>query len=43
MSSSMRAAIHLGLNHEESLETHKNMNFEQIESLFNITKKMDTE
>ena len=43
MSSSMRAAIHLGLNHEENLETYKNMNFEQIETLFNITKKIDIE
>ena len=38
VSSSMRAAIHLGLNHEENLETYKLMNFDQIQSVFNITK-----
>ena len=38
MSSSMKAAIHLGLNYAEDLETYKNMNFEQIQNLFNITE-----
>ena len=39
MSSSVKAAIHLGLNHAENLETCNNMNFEQIQNLFDITKK----
>ena len=36
----MKAAIRLGLNHEETLETYKNMNFEEILNFFNITKKL---
>ena len=40
MSWSLRAAIHLGLHYEENLETNKLMNFEQIQSSFNITKKL---
>ena len=38
VSSSMKAAIHLGLNYTEKLEAHKNTNFEQNQNLFNITK-----
>ena len=40
MSSSMKAAIHLGLNYAENLETLLYMSFEQIQSFFNITKKL---
>ena len=37
MSSSMKAAIHFGPNYFANLEVYKNTNFEEIESLFNIT------
>ena len=40
MSSSMKAAIHLGRNYLSNAEIHKNTNFEEIESLFNIVQKM---
>ena len=40
MSSSMKAAIHLGPCHLANLEVHKNTNFEEIQSLFNITQKL---
>ena len=40
MSSSMKAAIHLGLNYAENLETYKNTNFEQIQNLFNVTETL---
>ena len=39
MSSSMKAAIHLGPNYLTNSEIYKNTNFEEIESLFNITQK----
>ena len=39
MSSSMKAAIHLGPNYLTNQEVHKNTNFEEIQSLFNITQK----
>ena len=39
MSSSMKAAIRLGSNHLANLEDYKNTNFEEIQSLFNITQK----
>ena len=39
MSSSMKAAIHLGPNYLANLEVCKNTNFEEIESIFNITEK----
>ena len=38
--SSMKAAIHLGPNCLANLEVYKNTNFEEIESLFNITQKL---
>ena len=38
MSSSMKAAIHLGPNYLANLEVYKNTNCEGIQSLFNITK-----
>ena len=40
MSSSMRAAIHLGLNFLKILEVYMNTNFEEIESLFSITQEL---
>ena len=39
MSSSMKAAIHLGRNNLANLEVHKNTNFEEIQSFFSITQK----
>ena len=43
MSSSMNAAIRLGPNHLTNLEFYKNTNFEEIESLFNMTQKLMSE
>ena len=43
MSSSMKAAIHLGPNCLANLEVYKNTNFEDIQSLFNITQKLTLE
>ena len=40
MSSSMKAAIHLGPIFLANLEVYKNKNFENIASLFNITHKL---
>ena len=40
MSSSMNAAIHLGPNYLANLEVCKNTNFEEIQSLINITQKL---
>ena len=40
MSSSMKAAIHLGPNELANLEGYKNTNFEEIQSLFNIAQKL---
>ena len=40
MSSSMKAAIHLGPNHLANLEVFKNTNFEEIQSLFNVTQNL---
>ena len=40
MSSSMKAAIHLGPNYLANFEVHKNTNFEEIQSFFNITEKL---
>ena len=36
----MKAAIHLGLNYLANLKVYKNTNFEEIQSLFNITQKL---
>ena len=38
--SSLQAAIHLGPNYLANLEAYKNTNFEDIQSLFNITQKL---
>ena len=43
MTSSMKAAIHLGPNYLTNLEIYKNTNFEDIETLFNITQKSKLE
>ena len=43
MSSSMKAAIHLGPNYLANLEVYKNTNFNEIQSLFNITHKLTLE
>ena len=40
MSSSMKAAIHLGPNYLTNSEIYKNTKFEEIESLFNVTQKL---
>ena len=40
MSSSMKAAIHLGPNYSANLEVQKNTNFGEIQSLFDITQKL---
>ena len=39
MSSSMKAATHLGPNYLANLEVYKNTNFEEIQSFFSITQK----
>ena len=43
MSSSMKATVHLGSDHLQHLEVYKNTNFEEIQSLFNITQKLTKE
>ena len=40
MTSSMKAAIHLGPNYVSSSEIYKNTAFEDVESVFNITQKL---
>ena len=40
MTSSMIAAIHLGPDYLSKLEFYKNTQFEEIQSLFNITRKL---
>ena len=40
MSSSMKAATHLGPKYIENLEVYKNTNFEEIQILFGITQKL---
>ena len=43
MSLSMKAAIHLGPNYLANLQVYKNTNFEEIQSVFNITQKLTLE
>ena len=43
MSSSMKAAIHLGPHYTQNLEVYTNTNFEKIQNLFNITQKLALE
>ena len=40
MSSSMKAAIHLGPNYLENLEVYKNTNFEENQTVFSVTQKL---
>ena len=40
MSSSMKAAIHIGEIYLANLEVYKNTNFEEIQSSFSITQKL---
>ena len=40
MTSSMKAAFHLGPNYLSNSEVYKNTKFEEIESLFTITQKL---
>ena len=35
----MKVTIHLGPNYLANLEVHKNTNFEEVQSLFQITQK----
>ena len=37
VSTTMQAAVHLGANCNESLELHRNTNFEELQNLFDIT------
>ena len=43
VSSSMKAAIHLGPSNTDNLEVHKNAKFEEIQNLFDITQKLVSE
>ena len=43
MAPSMRAATHLDPRHTEHLEVFKNLELEDIEGLFIVTKKLITE
>ena len=40
MSSTMKAAIHIGPNHTQNLEIYKNAKFEEIQNFFDITQKL---
>ena len=40
MSTTMKAAVHLGPNHNENLELHKNTNFEELKNVFDITQRL---
>ena len=40
MSTTMKAAVHLGQNYNDNLMTHRNTNFEELEMLFDITQKL---
>ena len=40
MSTTMKAAIHLGENYNDNLFTYKNTNFEAFKTLFDITQKL---
>ena len=43
MSSTMKEAIHLGLNHEENMEILKCRNFENVGNLFTLTENLVAE
>ena len=40
MSTTMKAAIHLGPNYVANLEVFRNTNFEELQNLFDITQKL---
>ena len=40
MSATMKAAIHLGLDHNANLFTYKNADLEELKTLFDITQKL---
>ena len=40
MSTTTEAAIHLGPNYVEILEVFRNINFEELQNLFEITQKL---
>ena len=40
MSTTMKAAMHLGPHYVENLEVYKNTNFEELQNLFDITPKL---
>ena len=40
MSTSMKAAVHLGPNYIENLEVFRNTNFEELQNLFDLTQKL---
>ena len=40
MSTSMKAAIHLGPSYVENLEVYRNTNFKELQNLFDITQKL---
>ena len=40
MSTTMKAAIHLGPNYVEHLDVYRNTNFEELQNLFDITQKL---
>ena len=43
MSSSMKAAVHLGPMYTENLVVYKNTNFEEIQNLFGVTHNLISE
>ena len=40
MSTTMKAAIHLGPNYVENLEVYRNTNFEELQHLFDVSQKL---
>ena len=40
MSTTTKAAVHLGPNYNEILEVHRNSNSEELQNLFDITPKL---
>ena len=40
MSTTMKAAVHLGPNYRENLEVSRKTNFEELKNLFDITQRL---
>ena len=40
MSTTMKAAVHLGPNCNENWEVYRNTNFEELKNLFHITQRL---